>query len=133
MKAYSIDLRQKIFECYERESISQKTLAQRFGVSLGFVQGLLRLKRKTGHLSPRPHGGGRKRKINVEGEPFLQRLLRQHPDLRDRDLCDLYEKEFKIRVDQSTMNRMLKRLNFTRKKNSSRQGTTDRTGSATHP
>lgn len=133
MKAYSMDLRQKIFECYQREALSQKTLAQRFGVSLGFIQGLFRLKRETGYLSPRPHGGGRKRKINPEGEPFLRTLLQQHPDLRDRVLCDLYEKEFRIRVDQSTMNRMLKRLNLTRKKNASRQGTTDRTGSATHP
>jgi transposase len=37
MKAYSIDLRQKIIEVYEREEISQRQLARRFDVALSFI------------------------------------------------------------------------------------------------
>ena len=37
MKAYSLDLRQKIVDVYQSESISQRQLAQRFGVAKSFV------------------------------------------------------------------------------------------------
>ena len=36
-----IDLRQKIIEVYEKEKISQRQLAQRFGVALSFIFKLL--------------------------------------------------------------------------------------------
>ena len=37
MKAYSLDLRQKIIETYETENISQRQLAKRFRVALSFT------------------------------------------------------------------------------------------------
>ena len=37
MKAYSLDLRQKIINVYEQEEISQRQLAERFCVALSFV------------------------------------------------------------------------------------------------
>ncbi|WP_339379155.1 hypothetical protein [aff. Roholtiella sp. LEGE 12411] len=37
MKAYSIDLRRKITETYEQESISQRKLAERFRVAPSFI------------------------------------------------------------------------------------------------
>ena len=42
MKAYSLDLRQKIIDVYNKEEISQRQLAQRFNVALSFVFKLLR-------------------------------------------------------------------------------------------
>lgn len=39
MKAYSIDLRQKLIDVYENEEISQRQLAQRFCVALSFISG----------------------------------------------------------------------------------------------
>jgi transposase-like protein len=47
MKAYSIDLRQKILDTYHAEPISQKALAKRFSVALSFVQKLLKQYRET--------------------------------------------------------------------------------------
>jgi transposase len=38
MKAYSIDLRQKLIDVYENEEISQRQLAQRFCVALSPYQ-----------------------------------------------------------------------------------------------
>ncbi len=51
MKAYSLDLRQKIIDVYKQEEISQRQLAQRFCVALSFVVKLLRQYRKTGRHS----------------------------------------------------------------------------------
>jgi transposase len=58
MKSYSLDLRQKIIEAYENCSGSQRQLATRFDVSLGFIQKLLHRYRIDGTFEPRPKGKG---------------------------------------------------------------------------
>ena len=50
MKSYSLDLRQKIVDVYQSESISQRQLAQRFGVAKSFVIKLLKQYRETGDI-----------------------------------------------------------------------------------
>jgi hypothetical protein len=65
MKAYSIDLRQKIIEVYEREEICQRQLAQRFGVALSFIVKLLKQYRQTKEISPKPFNGGVKLKLSL--------------------------------------------------------------------
>jgi transposase len=52
MAAYSIDLRQKILQACERRLGSQRVLADLFGVSLSFVEKLLRRHRTTGSITP---------------------------------------------------------------------------------
>ncbi|MCL6752921.1 hypothetical protein KBT16_18875 [Nostoc sp. CCCryo 231-06] len=42
MKAYSLDLRQKVVDAYACGDISQRKLAKNFGVTLSFVQNLLK-------------------------------------------------------------------------------------------
>jgi hypothetical protein len=42
MKAYSLDLRQKIIQVYENEEVSQRQLAKRFCVALSFIEKLLK-------------------------------------------------------------------------------------------
>ena len=54
MKAYSIDLRQKIINVYEAEEISQPQLATRCNVALSLVVKLLRQYRTTGQIAPKP-------------------------------------------------------------------------------
>jgi transposase len=63
MKAYSIDLRQKIIDTYHTVPISQRRLAQRFGVALSFVQKLVKQYRQTGNIAPLAHGGGGQLKL----------------------------------------------------------------------
>jgi putative transposase len=55
MKAYSIDLRQKIIDAHNNEEGSQRQLAKRFSVSLSFVQSLLRRFRFCGTVEAKPH------------------------------------------------------------------------------
>ena len=51
MAAYSIDLRQKILHAYERRLGSQRALAHVFGVSLAFVEKVLRQHRTIGTMA----------------------------------------------------------------------------------
>lgn len=53
MKAYSLDLRQKIIDTYFEGGISQRQLAKRFRVALSFVEKLLKQYRETGSIAPK--------------------------------------------------------------------------------
>lgn len=66
MKAYSIDLRQKIIDAYVQEEMSQRKLAGRFRVALNFITKLLKQYRETGEIYPKPNSGGVKLKLNAE-------------------------------------------------------------------
>ncbi|WP_246162995.1 MULTISPECIES: helix-turn-helix domain-containing protein [Brasilonema] len=55
---YSTDLRQRVVDAYKAKEGSQRQLADRFKVSLSFVQRLIRRYRNTGKVSAKPHRGG---------------------------------------------------------------------------
>jgi len=57
-KAYSIDLRERVVATYENERKSIREVAKLFKVSKNFVFNLLKRVRETGHVAPKPHGGG---------------------------------------------------------------------------
>ncbi|MEO1378563.1 MAG: IS630 family transposase, partial [Cyanobacteria bacterium J06635_10] len=52
-KAYSLDLRQKIVDAYDRGGISQRGLAKHFGVAKSFIEKLLKQHRETGSIAPK--------------------------------------------------------------------------------
>jgi transposase len=58
MRPYSQDLRERIVQALEVQEESQAEIAERFAVSLPFVEQLWRRWRTTGSCAPRPHGGG---------------------------------------------------------------------------
>jgi transposase len=60
MKASSLALRQKILRAYDQRFGSQRALAALFGVSQSFVEKLLRQRRTSGDIAPRPHAGDRR-------------------------------------------------------------------------
>ena len=66
MKAYSLDLRQKIVDAYNQREGSQRQLAKRFRVSLTFIENLLKRYRTDGTIEPRAHGGGQVAKVSRE-------------------------------------------------------------------
>lgn len=117
MKAYSLDLRQKIIDTYQNESISQRQLAKRFGVAKSFVIKLLKQYRETGSLKPLPHGGGAKLKVSPEELNILAELIEEHNDATLEELCQMFQKRTEVSVSRATMGRMSQRLNLTVKKN----------------
>jgi len=115
MRPYSTDFRLKVVQAYERGEGSQRDLAQCFGVSLSFIQDLLRRYRYTGSVEPKPHGGGNPGKV----KPYLrvvQQLHQHHPDASLAERCEQLAAATPVHVGRTTMQRTLKQLGLTRKK-----------------
>jgi len=119
MAAYSIDLRQKILRACERRLGSQRTIADVFGVSLAFVEKVVRQYRATGDIGPKPHAGGQKPRLDGAAQAVVQRLVGDQPDATLEELCTGVAMETGRRVSVPTMCRVLQRLGLPRKKNRS--------------
>ena len=117
MKAYSIDLREKIVETYQAGGISQRELAKRFRVSLNFIVKLLRRWREDRTLQPKRRGAVMKPLLTAEIMQFLSQQIEQRCDLSLVELVEIVEREYKVSVSPKTMSRMLIRENLGLKKN----------------
>ena len=115
MKAYSTDLRQKIVEVYENERISQRQLARRFQVAPSFIVKLLKQYRETGELAPKT-SPGRPRELDEAQMQTVQTLVEANPDLTLDELRAKVALHCGVTVSRPTMCRVMKRLQFTRKK-----------------
>lgn len=117
MKPYSQDLRQKIIEAYYNQEGSQRQIAQRFCVSLSFIQNLLKRYRNSGTLDPRPHGGGQSSKLNPDQMTLLAQLVRENQSLTLEQLCHKLELAIGIKISRATMGRIIKKLNLSNNRN----------------
>ncbi|MGB6299763.1 MAG: hypothetical protein WBF90_26800 [Rivularia sp. (in: cyanobacteria)] len=79
MKAYSIDLREKIVQAYEHGNTSVRKVATNFGVTKSFVQKLLLMKKKEGHVKPKKQGGAVKGDLDGY-DAQLAAMVEQYPD-----------------------------------------------------
>ena len=143
MKAYSLDLRQRVLAAALRGDRTIPQVAELFGVSTAFVNKMLRLHRLGDDLAPRPHGGGHTPHLQARHHKLLRaahgecghehhaahtpRLgARHHRLLRvavaannDATLGELRERlaaRTRTEVSDSTVSRVLKALGLPRKK-----------------
>jgi transposase len=121
MKAYSIDLRQRVVAAYDAREGTQEQVAARFAVSVSWVRKLLRQRRTTGSIEPRPHGGGHAPAFDAPAESQLRQALRDDSDATLEELGRLAG----VVCSASAVYRALDRLGITRKK--SRGGPPSRT------
>lgn len=117
MKAYSVDLRQKIIDVRQSENLSIRALAQRFQVSKHFIENLLKRHREHGSVQPRPHGGGARPKLNTEQLNQLEALVEKHNDATLAELGEMLHQETGIRLSLTTIHRQLKKMGYSLKKN----------------
>jgi len=112
MDAYSMDLRERVAAACDRGMLSQPEIAEQFEVSVSFITRLLRRRRETGSLVPKPHTGG---PAPILKERDLERIaarVREQPDITLAELCA----KVSNRVSDSTMSRLLLVMDLTRKK-----------------
>jgi transposase len=114
MRAYSMDIRERVIENLDQESM-RKT-AKRFRVSDYFVYRLKQRYREAGTLAPKPHGGGHGPLVDEAGGEFIRAVLAEAPELTLNELGARYEVKFARKVSKSSMDRALRRLDLTRKK-----------------
>jgi transposase len=119
MKAYSLDLRQKILRAYDQRLGSQRAIATLFGVSQSFVEKLLRRRRTNGAIAPRPHAGGRRALCDEAALAVIRRLVHEQPDVTLAELCERLLAERGLRVSVPTMGRLVIALRLPRKKSRS--------------
>ncbi len=117
MKAYSIDLRQKIVEAYERGNISQRQLAQQFNVALSFIEKLLKQYRETGSVAPKLRTQQTPTKLNQEQLDLLKQLVEANNDATLDELRFELAQKTGVLIGRSTVERMLKKLDLSVKKN----------------
>ena len=125
MRAYSLDLREKIVKAYDKRVSTQGQIAQTFGVSRSFIEKLLRRRRTTGDISPLSHGGGGQRTCDEQAQAVVRRLVREQPDATLEELCEELFEERGIQISVATMCTELKRLDLRRKKVSTLQNRTN--------
>ena len=111
MKAYSLDLRQKILRACDQRLGSHRAIAALFGVSQSFIEKLLRRHRTTGSIAPRPHAGGRR--------ALVRRLIQESPDATLAECCERLLVRRGLRVSVPTMGRLVTALGLPRKKSRS--------------
>jgi len=119
MKAYSLDLRQKILRACDQRLGSQRAMATLFGVSQSFVEKLLQRRRATGDISPRPHAGGRRAICDATALTHVRRLVQDYPDATLAELAAQLEAQHGLRVSVPTMGRIVLHLKLPRKKSRS--------------
>ena len=116
MKAYSLDLRQKIIDVYNEGNISQRQLAKQFRVALSFIQKLLKQYRQTGNIAPKVRTQQTPTKLNPKQLKVLQELVNTNNDATLEELRHQLASATGVVIGRSTVDRMLRRLNLTLKK-----------------
>jgi transposase len=117
MKAYSIDLRQKMVEAYAKGGISQRDLAKNFGVALSFVHKLLKRYRESGSVAPKQRTVQTPTKLNAEQLDVLRELVEAQPDATLAELCERLQQQTGVGISIATMDRMVRiKLNLHLKK-----------------
>jgi transposase len=117
MRAYSLDLRQKVVAAVERGDSTIEEVAASFGVGLTFVKKMLRQHRETGDLRPRPHGGGQTPRLSAKHLKLLRAEVERSPDKTAAALRDHLAERASVSVSRPTVTRALSRLGLSRKKN----------------
>ncbi len=118
MKAYSLDLRQKVLAAALRGDRTIREVAESFGVGTTFVDKLLALHRVGEDLAPRPHGGGYPARLRPRHERLLRAEVWRQKDATLDELRAHLEAEAGLSVSASTVSRALIRLGLGRKKKS---------------
>ena len=114
MKAYSIDLREKIVAAVGR-GMSKAQAARTFGVGATSVKRYVKLKEEGKPLTP-DKAPAKKAKLDGNAMKLLEEDLKTRPALTYERRADLLYELLGVRVSKSTICRMVGRLGYTRKK-----------------
>jgi transposase len=126
-KSYSQDLRARVIDAVERDGMSRRGAAQRFGVSESAAVKWLQRVRDEGVRIARAVGGNRPPVVDPHRD-LIEAALAEKPDITLQALCDRLLTERGVKADTSMMSRFLRRAGLTlKKRRSSRASRTVRT------
>jgi transposase len=105
MKAFSVDLRQRVLDIVDR-GMPRVEVVRLFQVSLASIKRYLKQRRETGSLAPRPRPG----RPSVKGAALRAELkpqLAAHPDATLETHCRLWAEAHHPPVSTATMSRVI--------------------------
>lgn len=114
MKPYSEDLRKKITRAVE-QGMKKSEVARTFGVGFSTVKRYMAMLKESGSLVPKKRPGKRP-KIDQRARRLLETDLEQRPASSLSERRKFLERVAGVRVSESTISRLLKRLGWSRKK-----------------
>ena len=114
MKAYSVDLREKVLRAVD-EGSPRSEIIKLLGVSRATIKRYLKQRRETGTISARPIPGRPSKKF-APLQAGLVAQLQAYPDATLERHCQIWEHEHGLRVSPTTMGRAIRRVGWTRKK-----------------
>ena len=114
MKAYSVDLREKIVAAVGR-GMSRAQAARTFGVGATSVKRYVKLAEEGKPLTP-GKALGKKGKLDGSGVKLLEEDLRVRPAVTYEKRADLLYQLLGVKVSKATICRTVRRLGYTRKK-----------------
>ena len=114
MNAYSEDLREKIVEALWRGKTKSEA-ARSFGVSRSSVKRYAKLAEEGRPLAPKRRPGS-KPKMGETARKLLEGHLQERPAATVAERSEYLGRVAGVRVSESTVSRMLRRLDFSRKK-----------------
>jgi transposase len=114
MKAYSVDLREKVLRAVD-QGYPREEIVKLLGVSRATIKRYLKQRRERGTVTPKAIPGRPPKKLGpLQAELVAQ--LQAHDDRGLEEQCRLWEQSHGVRVSTSTMSRAIKRVGWTRKK-----------------
>jgi transposase len=114
MNAYSEDLRKKIVEALRR-GMTKTEAARTFSVSRSSVKRYAKLVEQGRPLAPKKRPGS-KPKMDESARRLLEDDVQRHPAATLSERREFLQKAAGVRVSESTVSRMLRRLGWSRKK-----------------
>jgi transposase len=118
MRPYSQDLRERIIRALEAQDETQQEIAERFNVSLSFVEKLWRRWQETGSGAALPHAGGRTNSLR-KYEAMLRAEVGKQPDVTLQEVAERVSAAGGPSLSLASFCLELQRLGLPRKKSRS--------------
>ena len=119
MKAYSLDLRERVAAACQQPGRTIGAVAAQFSVSVSFVEKLLQRQRTSGSLAPLPLRGGPAPCLDASSRAEVVACLRQQPDATLDELRVWLAALGGPAVSVATMGRAVQAVGWRRKKRAS--------------
>jgi transposase len=122
MRAYSLDLRQRVLQAYDENQWTVGQIAERFKVGEWWVHKLKRQRKAGGGIGPRKGKAGKPRSLALDQVNRLEHYVAAHPD------ATLEEMREKLGVACTiiTIHNTLRRLGYRLKRNAAGRRTRSR-------
>lgn len=116
MKAYPLELRERIVAAVDEQEQTIAEVAETFRVTERYIYKLLHLRRERGDLRPLPHGGGAAPLLNEARLLVVAELVAQYPDATLEEYGKLIAARCGVKVCLTTVWNALGQCALTRKK-----------------